>query len=1073
MADGYPRFPTIHSDNVVFVAEDDLWSVPAKGGTARRITSGKAAATAPALSPDGSRIAYVGREDGPSDLYVIDADGGRPRRLTHLAGTIGWVGWDSDGTHLLFSSNGSAFNARALSLWRVPAQGGQPQPLPYGPALSMCRDADGLTVIARGHPTRSAAYQKRYRGGTAGHLWIDAAGSGEFERMPEPHGFVENPHLLGGRVYFLSDHEGTGNVYSYLPDGTDLRRHTDHADFYARHLSGDDSRLVYSCGGRLYLLDPQADEPTAIEVRIPSSDKHRARRYVSASEFMHRSVPTPDGSGVTVQTRGKLFTLKNWDGPVWQHGAADGVAYRLPTWLAGGERLVALASSKEREESLVELDTEDVEPPRPLDVDITAVSEIVASPIDARIAISSYRGDLAIVDLDGDLPRTRLVDADPYGPPSHLTFSPDGRWIAYLRPMGTPDGTESGEVGQINLIEVATGRRHVVTEPVRSDERPHFDRDGRYLFFIGHREFSSVYQRLDFELAFTWGSRPYAVVLDATAAAPFTGPDESTSDTADTEPAAVEVHIDLDGLADRVVPFPVEEKRYEKVLGVKGKAIVLSQAPQPVDSSRIFDRNAASTGVLESVDLATGTVEKIADAVGDVWLSSDGSTLLYRSGQRLRVLKAGDKAPEGDAAGRDTGWIDLDRIKVSVDVASEWPQMFAEAWRLQGEHFWLADMGGIDWNDVYRRYSPLAERVTTRSEFSDLVWEMQGELGNSHAYEMFGDYPSGPQYRQGFLGVEYTLDGDTYRIAKILEGDRWNPAKTSPLNRPGVNVKVGDELVAVNGQVVDRSTPPGDRLADLGGQEVWLTVRSGDEAPRRVKVKALTSELAIRYRDWVEGNRRLVHEATDGRIGYLHIPDMGADGFSEFHRGLLAEESRDGLIVDLRFNGGGHVSPLLLDRLARTRTGSTFSRHAKPSRYPTGSVTDVMVGLTNENAGSDGDLGSHHFRERGLGPLIGTRTWGGTVGISVRDFLVDNTLVTQPAFAMHLTANGWGIENHGVEPDIEVQYAPQDHVNGVDPQLARGIQEVLSLLDTQPADRYALWPFPGKAAPPLPPRGNG
>lgn len=1073
MADGYPRFPTIHSNNVVFVAEDDLWSVPADGGTARRITSGKAAATSPALSPDGSQIAFIGHEDGPPDLYLVPAEGGEPRRLTHLASPIGWVGWEADGNHILFSGSGNAFHSRNLRLWRIPVEGGLPEQLPYGYANSIGRDDSGVTVIARNHASRSAAYQKRYRGGTAGHLWIDVDGSGEFTRMTAPKGYVEDPHLLGGRVYFLSDHEGVGNVYSYRPDGGDLRRHTDHDDFYARGLSGDERRLVYFAGGRLHLLDPEADGPTVIPVHIPATNKHRGRRYVPAAEYLHRSVLTPDGSALTVQTRGKLFTFKNWDGPVWEHGATDGVAYRLPTWLAGGERLIAAASSREQEESLVELDAVGVEPPRRLDVDIAAIWEIAASPTDARIAVSTSRGDLVLVDLDGDQPRTRLVENDPYGTPTDLTFSPDGRWLAYVRPMGTPDGTESVGVGQINLVEVATGQRHVVTEPVRSDEAPHFDADGRYLYFIGHREFSSVYQQLDFELAFTWGSRPYAVVLDATATAPFSGSDESSSDAAETDETTVDVNVDLDGLAGRVVPFPVEEKRYKKVLGVKGKAIVLSQPPAPVDSSQIFDRNAKSRGVLESVDLATGKVETIADSVGDVWLSADGSTVLYRSGQRLRALEAGSKAPDGDAAGRDTGWIDLDRVKVSVNIAAEWPQMFAEAWRLQGENFWLADMGGTDWDEIYRRYSPLADQVTTRSEFSDLVWEMQGELGNSHAYEMFGDYPSGPQYRQGFLGVEYTVDGDAYRIAKILEGDRWNPAKTSPLNRPGVNIAVGDELLAVNGQAVNRSTPPGARLANLGGQEVWLTVRSSNEAPRRVKVTALTSELPIRYRDWVEGNRRIVHEATGGRIGYLHIPDMGADGFSEFHRGLLAEESRAGLIVDLRFNGGGHVSPLLLDRLARPRSGSAFARHAKPHRYPTGSVTSVMVGLTNENAGSDGDLGSHHFRERGLGPLIGTRTWGGTVGIKIRDFLVDNTLVTQPAVAMHLTANGWGIENYGVDPDIEVQYAPQDHVAGVDPQLARGITEVLSLLDAQPADRYALWPFPSKAAPPLPPRDNG
>lgn len=1068
---GYPRFPTVHDQTLVFTAEDELWSAPTEGGAATRLTSGKAAASFPAFSPDGSLIAYVGHEDGPSDVYLVSSKGGEARRLTYTAGEVTWVGWEADGRHIRFAGSLRTYHPRDMHLWRIAVDGGEPEPLPYGRGSSIVTDETGLTVISRGHTTRSAAYQKRYRGGTAGHLWIDSNGSGNFTRMTGPAGFVESPQILNGRVYFLSDHEGVGNVYSYLPNGSDLRRHSDHSDYYARGLSGDHRRLTYFAGGRLYVLDPQEDSPRTVDVEIAASHRHRNRKYVDAERFLHGATLTPDGSRLTVQTRGKLYTMDNWDGPVWQHGVADGTAYRLPTWLAGGTRLIAAASDRHRDEVLVELDTVGTTPPvQVTDGSLGRALEITSSPIAEKIALSTHTGKVVIVDLSGPEVETTVVAQSDYGTPAHLTFSPDGKWLAFARPRPSPDGSMSTSETSVSLVDLSTGREHPVAVPVRSDSKPSFDPDGRYLYFVGDREFNAVYQDLDFELAFTWGSRPYAVVLDGRAAPPFLG-GEPESDTDGDNDTSDDLTVDTDGLSNRIVPFPVEVNRFKKVLGIKGKVLTLTNPPRPVDSSAIFDPGGVA-GVLESVDLTTGKTEKVADGVSDVWLSADASRILYKSGKRLRVLKAGEKAPDGDAAGRDTGWIDLGRIKVSIAPKAEWPQMFAEAWRLEREHFWLADMGGIDWDEVFNRYAPLAERVTTRSEFSDLMWELQGELANSHAYEMLGDYPSGDRYRQGFLGVEYSVDTDSgaYRIARILEGDRWEPTRTSPLHRPGVNVSIGDELLAVNGQTVDRDNPPGERLANLGGQEVFVTVRTGDEEPRTVKVKALDSERAIRYRDWVEENRRIVHEATDGKVGYVHIPDMGADGFAEFHRSFLAEHLRPALVVDLRFNGGGHVSPLLLDRLSRPRTGSVFARHQKPGIYPTASAPSVLVGLINENAGSDGDLGSHHFRARGLGPLIGTRTWGGTVGINVRHFLADNTLVTQPEFAMHLADNGWGLENHGVDPDIEVDYTPQDHAAGVDPQLRRGIEEALARLEDEPSDRFSLHPFPSKRAPQFPPR---
>jgi tricorn protease len=479
--------------------------------------------------------------------------------------------------------------------------------------------------------------------------------------------------------------------------------------------------------------------------------------------------------------------------------------------------------------------------------------------------------------------------------------------------------------------------------------------------------------------------------------------------------------------------------------------------------------------VLESYDLETQKQERLVEGISDFWVGRDGKALLYLAGDRLRVLKAGEKAPEkkDDKPGRESGWIDLGRIKVSIQPAAEWRQMFQEAWRLQREQFWTEDLSGIDWDGVNRLYEPLLDRVTTRSEFSDLLWELQGELGTSHAYEMGGEYRRGPDYRQGFLGVDWELDASAggYRIGNIARGDTWDAKTTSPVTGPGINLAVGDHVLAINGQPLGPDVTPAQRLVNQAGNEVLLTVRrAGEPEPRTVTVKALGDERPARYRDWVDANRDTVHTATAGRVGYIHVPDMGPEGYAEFHRAFLAEYDRDALVVDVRVNGGGHVSGLLLEKLARKRVGYDFPRWAAPKPYPDESPAGPMVALTNELAGSDGDIFSHTFKMMKLGPLVGKRTWGGVIGIWPRHRLVDGTVTTQPEFSFFFDDVGWRVENYGTDPDIEVDNAPQDYARGADPQLEKAIEVALDVLSKQPPHRPAPTERPRRVAPGLAPR---
>ncbi|ACZ86968.1 S41 family peptidase [Streptosporangium roseum] len=1056
----YLRFPTIFGDRVVFAAEDDLWMVPVTGGRAFRLTAGVAEAGYPRFSPCGDQLAFAGREEGPEEVYVMPADGGAARRITYHGARSTVTGWDPDGAVLYASDESQPFEGQKW-LHRIHPDG-IPERLPYGPANSISYGPQ----IVLGRNTADPARWKRYRGGTVGDLWI---GTEEFRRLIALPGNLASPCWAGERVYFISDHEGVGNVYSCTADGGDLRRHSDHADYYARNLSGDGHRLVYHAGAELYLVED--GESHRVEVCLRSSRTQRNRRFAAAEDFLDSATLSPDGSGLAITTRGKAFSFADWEGPVRQHGAPYGVRYRLLTWLNDDERLIAAASDDGDREVLSILTADGSAEPVQLDhLDTGRVTALEVSPKDDRVAIANHRNELLVVDLTGGTvtgARSTVIDASRFGAIEDLAWSPDGRWLAYAC-------RDTAQTMAVKLCRIETGETFFATRPVLWDSGPAFDPGGDYLYFIGQRVFNPVYDELQFDLGFPLGSRPYAIGLRADVRSPFVpeprplkdDDDDDDGDGDGDDGQETEVVIDLAGIQDRVVAFPVPEGRYDRIAGIKGKAVYLTF---PVEGSLGDDYADSSDGTLQVYDFAGQKQETLVGDVSEFQLGRDGTTLLYQAGKRLRVIKAGEAPEDDDTPSRGSGWVDLSRVKVSIRPEAEWRQMFREAWRLQRENFWTQDMAGIDWEGVYRRYLPLVDRVTTRGEFSDLLWELLGELGTSHAYESGGAYPSRPHYRQGKLGVDWSFEDGLYRVARIVNGDRWDPEVTSPLNRLGVDVRPGDVVLAVNGQPVGPSAGPDERLVNQADQEVQLTVRRGQDK-RTFNVKAIGDEQPGRYRDWVEANRTHCHERSGGRVGYLHIPDMGPDGYSEFHRGFLTEYDREGLIVDVRFNGGGHVSALLLEKLSRRRLGYNFPRWSVPEPYPDESPRGPMVAITNEWAGSDGDIFSHTFKLLGLGPLIGKRTWGGVIGIWPRHQLADGTVTTQPEFSFAFDDVGWRVENYGTDPDIEVDITPQDYARGVDTQLDKAIEVALERLllhpphTPNPADRPRL------TVPRLPPR---
>lgn len=1138
---GYYRYATIHQDRIVFVCEDDLWEVGIQGGDAKRLSAGRSEFSMPRFSPDGKMIALIAREEGHPEVFVMPSSGGNPQRLTYLGSDIlNLSGWSSDGKYIHFASDAQSAFYREGAAFKIALTGGEPLRFNWGHVQSFMVGKGGEVVIGRN--AIDPARWKRYRGGTAGDLWIDPSGKGKFQRLIKVKGNTVSPMLIGNRVYFLSDHDGVGNIYSCKLDGKDLKQHTHHTQYYVRFPSTDGKRIVYTAGADIYVLDPRTDKDNKINVKIPASTHQVRRKFSDGRDYLEHFSPHPDGHSVALIARGQPITMGNWEGPPIQHGLGSAVRYRLAEWLPDGKRFVVVNDRDGYER--VELHHADQSKP-PEAVGTTEFGRAIGlavSPKGDRVAVSNHRHDLMVLDLQTK--KLKLVDRSPADRITEFCWSPDGQWIAY----GYAPHPQS------SIIRIANIDKHTihnVTDEVRYDTAPAFDPDGKYLYFLGAREFYPVYDSVRFDYGFPKAMKPYLVTLRKDVTSPFVlepkpivqgrkkktpsdskgeskpgseggrtnGSDKGgakeaakkgaagaavgrapsklalkkmykdalkkayeevlksvengTADGAnvaakgkekdkdqgkDKSPNNGKIEIDFDGIAHRILGFPVAEGRYHQIIGAENRALFTLYSVEGIRPNHSWYSDDNYGGTLMAFDFEESRAASLQRDVGYMSLAFDNQTLFYKAGRRIRAIDALEKLPSegrepGSASGtgRKSGFLDLSRAQVLVTPQDEWKQMYEESWRLQKEQFWDEKMSDIDWDLIRTRYQRLLPRVRTRAEVSDLIWEMQGELGTSHAYEFGGEYRRSPWYGIGFLGCDLSYDKAKkgYRIDRILQGDSWDPSVSSPLAQPGLNVREGDVILAVNGNAVDQQTSVHQLLVNQAGKEVRLKIRS-DKKERIVVVQTLRSERTLRYRDWVEMNRRHVHKQTNGKIGYIHIPDMGPFGFAEFHRGYLSEINRQGLVVDVRYNGGGHVSPLLLEKLLRKRVGYDVNRWGPPQPYPPESVMGPMVAMTNQFAGSDGDIFSHCFKLYKLGPLVGKRTWGGVIGIWPRHRLVDGSITTQPEFSFWFVDAGWGVENYGTDPDYDVDIAPHESIAGKDPQMEKALSLVLDQLKKNP-----------------------
>ncbi|MEB3701550.1 S41 family peptidase [Candidatus Bealeia paramacronuclearis] len=1038
---GYYRSPALFQDQLIFVSEDDLWRVSKEGGKAERLTNGLGQASNPAISPDGKWIAFTGQEEGHAEVYLMPAQGGPLERLTYINEGAVVIGWREDGK-IIYATQRPAAPLSLPHPWVKHLY--LLNPLTKVSERIQCGPAESISFYGSAHVIQRHGYGyvswKRYRGGSKAELWIDQKGQGNYEKLIDLPSNTLQPLWLGGEIYFLSDHEGIGNVYGILPNGKNLRAITTSKDFFVRDVKGWGRELVYMAGSDLYHHDLDSGKSRKVEILFPSQRTQRQRKFASPQKYFKSYDLDKKGQRLGIISRGRPFAFGNWEGAANQYGIRDGVKYNHLIFRSD-EKHVLMTRDHEGSDVLEEHLLDHSAPEKRFSFqDLGRISHIQEAPQGDLAAITNHRCEVILLNLKTQ--KKTLLGRSPHGLIYGISWSPDGRYLAY-------DSTISPLLRAVFIYDVKTKKTHQVTKPVLEDVRPAFDPEGNYLYFLSKRIYNPVMDTMQFDYSFPKGMKPYLLTLRKDVNSPFipilhleTKKDEGEEKKKKTDEKIKPIVIDFEGIEDRILEFPVCEGDYKTICGIHGKALYTT-APLEGTLDEGDEEDTAFT--LRAYDFANQKEELLVSRLSSFSLSGDRTQLAYVSQKKIRVIKAGEKPSEHDHSYKNGGWIDWGRIKISVDPALEWRQMFEEAWRLQKDFYWTADMSKVDWNGVFKKYEPLLDRISTRGELNDLISEMQGELGCSHAYVYGGDLRFPPNYPIGELACDFEWDekAQGYRITNLAKGDPWIKGATSPLRLPGVQLKTGDFITSINGQKLSSMLTPQQLLVNQTENFVELGVLpKGHKKHRKAVVKTLTSQSQARYRDWVEENRKIISEKTHGNVGYIHIPDMSSRGFSEFHRSFMAELDRPGLIVDVRYNGGGHVSQILLEKLARRRLGYDETRWFGQIPYPANAPMGPMVGLTNEYAGSDGDMFSHVFKVMKLGPLIGKRTWGGVIGIWPRHPLLDGGGTSQPEFSAWFPEIGWSIENHGVDPDIEVEITPQDYEKGFDPQLERAILEV-------------------------------
>jgi tricorn protease len=1041
------RDPDVGPNHIVFVHANDLWLAPRGGGDALRLTSGEGAETDPAFSPDGRSIAFTGQYGGNTDVYVIPATGGEPVRLTWHPGADVVQGWTPDGD-VLFQSGRHGQPTRLWQLYTVGTGGGFPEPLAVPQAYQGEMSADGNWLAYQEIGLWDPEW-RNYRGGQAQP--VSVVSTRDWERVTPPWEGERQlaPVWLDGVVYYMSERDWASNVWSWNPRTGEEQQLTHHADFDVKSLGAGSGVVVYEQGGYLHELNPSTGASRQLDIRVARDLNWARRRWEDVSATGLRDARlSPTGKRALFEQRGDLFTVPVESGSWRNITSTSGVADRHAVWSPDGAQ-IAWFNDDGGEYGLVVADQYGNNQRRIPIADPTFYFVPEWSPDGTRLAFTDTDYRVLVMDVaSGELTH---VDTDRYAHPQRTmnpVWSPDSRWIAYARRL-------DNQLRAIFVHDTETGETRQLTDNMADAITPVWDASGKYLYFLASTNYALNTGWLDM----TSYDRPvtrtlYVALLQGSEVSPFMPAsdeeeesEEGEGDRQGDQADPPDVVIDFDGIARRIVDAPgLPSRNYTGLMpGPEGRVFVREAVPNQQGTT------------LHRYTLEDRESEEFLQRVNAITVSHDRKKLLYRSGSSWTVVDAGGGPPRNGAGDR----LALNGMRVQIDPRAEWSQMLRDGWRFMRDFLYVDNQHGAPWDDVWEWYSPWLEDVNHRSDFNHLLDIVSGEVAVGHSYVRGGDYPELVNPRTGLLGVDLAEDDGHYRITKIYSGEDWTPGLTGPLAVPGMDVDEGDYLLAIEGHELRPPTNPFMVLEGTAGRAITITVndRTSMDGARTLVVEPVPNERQLRGWAWVEHNRDVVDEMSGGRLAYVYLPNTGQGGYTYFNRMYFAQQDKQGAVIDERNNGGGSAADYIVEVLDRELTGYFNSRAGdrKPFTQPMAGLFGPKVMVINERAGSGGDLLPHLFRFKEVGPLIGTRTWGGLVGTWDTPPLIDGGRFVAPRGGF-IDANGeWAVEAVGVAPDIEVRNDPRPVIEGHDPQLERAVQEALRLLETQ---RVVLKPEP-------------
>jgi len=1085
---GMLRSPTVSGTQIAFAYANDIWIVDRAGGTARRLTSFQGQALNPHFSPDGTLLAFSAQYGGNLDVYVVPAEGGEPTRLTWHPTPDLAQGWTPDGKAVLFTSGRATWApSPAPRFWTVPAQGGvaEPMALPRGYQGKIA--PDGKHIAYRMNNSWDEE-RRNYRGGQNRPIWIVDLQTFDLVSPPWTDSKDTDPVWVGNVVYFLSDRDGVTNVWSYDTRTAQLAQVTTFRDFDVKAMDAGAGVVVFEQGFQVHELDPATGRHHVVPITAAGDFPWMMPRWEDVTSRMTNLALSPTGKRALVEARGEIFTIPAEKGDVRNLTNASGSAERDPAWSPDG-KWISYFSDKSGEYQVVLESPDGLTPPRAIALDHpTHYYTSSWSPDSKKLLFTDT--DLKVWVLDVASGKAKVVGSDPWMVPQRTlnpVWSPDSKWVAYssrLRSM----------YHAIFVSNVETGETRQITDGLSDAVWPAWDASGKYLWFLASTDFGLRSQWLDmtsYDHDETFGL--YLAVLKTGEASPFLpesdedegvraggradgqtgrGAAAAEVDSAGGPPAGrrgpaapVTVQIDFDGLAQRILAVPgVPVRQYSQLAAGTAGTIFY------VEAGTGGGRGGFGGGTLHRYRLSDRRTTQFVSSVAGYALSADGRKLLYRTG-------GGGGPARGGARGPSLFLVDADRnppqanqgrldvtLTMLLDPKAEFAQIFNEGWRNQRDYLYVENMHGTDWAKDRQMYGQFLPSVMHRADLNYLLDNMGAEIAIGHSYVRGGDMPEVPETRVGLLGADFTIESGRYRIVRIYDTESWNPELRAPLATPGVDVRAGDYVLAINGTEL-RAPDNIYRLLDgTADRQTVLAVNARPtlDGARTVTVVPVRNEQGLRTRAWVEHNRRLVDSLSGGKLAYVHLPNTGQPGYTSFNRYYFAQQDKQGAVIDERFNGGGSAADYIIDVLERTFDG--YFNNVADDRYPftspSAGIWGPKVMIINEMAGSGGDLMPYMFRYREIGPLVGKRTWGGLVHTADTPPFIDGGSMIAPRGGFFSKDGKWAVENEGVGPDIDVENWPKDVIAGRDPQLERAVQEALRLLREHPVDRMTTEPPP-------------